>query len=289
MMACAISLFIPIPNFKGIVWVAGGTFIATNMIYTMISLPWGSLLASITRDNESMTRLISVNTLVGNIGYWLIQTIFPVIVQLMSPDKVMKKIGLFGLKLPLGNYAQPAAKPAWFKAYLLYMVIGFCGMLVAYFRVHERVLPTAKEEQKIHFSDYWTVLKQSRGLRVFCWFVLCACLWNSLSNGVWPFFMQYNIGHSEWIAAIGTIGSIPGIFLVALWPWFRQHFGKKGFFYFFIIMFIIGELLLWVWSVTPLKNSMWMGYLGSFLKSWGYWLHVAALTRTDYLCGIQHW
>lgn len=269
MMACAVSLFIPIPNFKGIFLVAGGTYIATNMIYTMISLPWGSLLASITRDNESMTRLISVNTLVGNIGYWLIQTIFPVIVQLMSPDKVMKKIGLFGLKLPLGNYAQPAAKPAWFKAYLLYMVIGFCGMLFAYFRVHERVLPSPKEEQKIHFSDYWTVLKQSRGLRVFCWFVLCACLWNSLSNGVWPFFMQYNIGHSEWIAAIGTIGSIPGIFLVALWPWFRKHFGKKGFFYFFIIMFIVGELLLWIWSVTPLKNSMWMGYLGSFLKSWG--------------------
>lgn len=216
-----------------------------------------------------MTRLISVNTLVGNIGYWLIGTIFPVVVQLMSPDKVVKSIGLFGIKAPLGNYGIPAAKPAWFKAYLIYMIIGFCGMLFAYFRVHERVLPTQKETEKIHFSDYWIQLKQSKGLRYFCWFVLCACLWNTLSNGVWPFFMQYNIGHSEWIAAIGTIGAIPGIFLVALWPWFRKVFGKKGFFYFFIIMFIVGELLLWIWSITSLKNSLWLGYLASFLKSWG--------------------
>ncbi|MBC6498363.1 MFS transporter [Weissella confusa] len=42
-----------------------------------------------------------------------------------------------------------------------------------------------------------------------------------------PFFLQYNIGHSEWNGSISLIGSIPGIFLVFLWPKIRAKVGKK--------------------------------------------------------------
>lgn len=269
MAIAALSLFIPIPNFKHIAFFAGGTYIATAMIYTCISLPWGSLLASVTRDQPSIDRLISTNTFVGNIGYWLIGTIFPVMVQFLSPNKVTKSLGFFGLKGKLGNYATPDAKNAWFITYAIFLGVGLIGMLIAFFRVHERVLPTQKESEDVSFSDYWTELKRSKGLRIFCVFVFLCCLWNTLSSGVWPFFMQYNIGHSEWIVSVGTIGSIPGILMVPLWPKIRKVFGKKGFYYFFIIIFIIGQLLLEVWSVTGLKSSVVFGFLGVFLKTWG--------------------
>lgn len=88
-------------------------------------------------------------------------------------------------------------------------------------------------------------------------------------NTVWPFYMQYNIGHSEWISSINLIGSIPGIFLVFLWPIIRKKIGKKQFFYIFLILFMIGTLILYVWQMPSFKNSVALGYIGRFLQQWG--------------------
>ena len=88
-------------------------------------------------------------------------------------------------------------------------------------------------------------------------------------NTVWSFYLNYNIGHSEWIASIGLIGSIPGIFLVFLWPRLRAIFGKKGFFYLFLGIFILGQLILWIWSFDQFHNSPALGYIGRFFQQWG--------------------
>ena len=45
--------------------------------------------------------------------------------------------------------------------------------------------------------------------------------------------------------------------------------GKKVFFYLFLILFIVGQLLLWVWSFPAFKNSIALGYIGRFVMQWG--------------------
>lgn len=69
------------------------------------------------------------------------------------------------------------------------------------------------------------------------------------------------------MASIGLIGSIPGIFLVVLWPKLRTTLGKKGFFFTFLAIFIVGQLLLFAWSKNP--SSDWLGFTGRFLQQWG--------------------
>jgi len=81
--------------------------------------------------------------------------------------------------------------------------------------------------------------------------------------------MQYNVGHPEWMASINLIGSIPGIFLVFLWPIVRKKIGKKQFFYIFLSLFVVGTLILWVWSFPAFKDSVALGYIGRFLMQWG--------------------
>ena len=149
------------------------------------------------------------------------------------------------------------------------MVIGFIMLMCTYFGIKERVLPTAKETDAVKFSDLWNELRRNKPLQVLGWFFLIAFTFMFFGNTSWAFYMQYNIGHSEWMASVNLIGSIPGIFLVFLWPIVRRKFGKKNFFYLFLLMFIIGTLLLWIWSFPGLKDQIWLGYVGRFVMQWG--------------------
>ena len=90
-----------------------------------------------------------------------------------SPAKHLKDIGMFGIKLNLGNYASPHAAGAYFHVMSIYMLIGFILLLCTYFGVHERVLPTEEETASVKFSDLWNELRRNKPLRVLgCFFLV---------------------------------------------------------------------------------------------------------------------
>ena len=266
---CCAMLFLPIPAVRGNVAYAFLMYLATALIYSFVNIPYGSLNASLTRDNDEISTLTTVRMTEANIGNLLVYTFLPLFVQMASPAKHLKDIGMFGIKLNLGNYASPHAAGAYFHVMSIYMLIGFILLLCTYFGVHERVLPTEEETDSVKFSDLWNELRRNKPLRVLGCFFLVGFTFMFFGNTVWPFFVQYNIGHSEWMASINLIGSIPGIFLVFLWPIVRRKNGKKGFFQLFLGMFIVGTLLLWVWSWPQFKNSIALGYIGRFIMQWG--------------------
>ena len=266
---CCALLFLPIPAVRGNVFYAFFMYLATALIYSFVNIPYGSLNASLTRDNDEVSTLTTVRMTEANIGNLLVYTFLPLFVQLASPDKKLQSIGLFGIRLDLGNYASPHAANAYFKVMIVYMIIGFIMLLCTYFGIKERVLPTEEETKSVKFSDLWNELIENKPLQVLGWFFLISFTFMFFGNTVWPFFLQYNIGHSEWMASINLIGSIPGIFLVFLWPLSRRSIGKKGFFYLFLTFFIIGQLILWIWSFPAFKNNITLGYIGRFIMQWG--------------------
>lgn len=266
---CCALLFLPIPAVRGNVIYIFITYLATALIYSFVNIPYGSLNASLTRDNDEVSTLTTVRMTEANIGNLLVYTFLPLFVQLASPAKQLKSIGMFGIKLNLGNYASPHAAGAYFKVMSIYMITGFIMLLCTYFGIKERVLPTEKETASVKFSDLWNELINNKPLQILGWFFLIAFTFMFFGNTVWPFYMQYNVGHPEWVASINLIGSIPGIFLVFLWPIVRKKIGKKQFFYIFLILFIVGQLILWVWQMPAFKDSPLLGYVGRFLMQWG--------------------
>lgn len=88
-------------------------------------------------------------------------------------------------------------------------------------------------------------------------------------NTVNGFFNQFVVQHSPWMAAIGLVSSIPGIVFPIFWPRLKKIFGKKGFFHFFLGMFVVGELLTWVWSMNGMHDNLALAYIATFLKQWG--------------------
>ncbi|MFT9470679.1 MFS transporter, partial [Leuconostoc pseudomesenteroides] len=168
-------------------------------------------------------------------------------------------------------YAAPSAAGAWFKVYGIYMLIGAVALFIAYRNTRERVLASEESTDQVKYSDLFAELKRNAALRNLGIFFLVGFTLMFFGNTVWPYFMQYNFGveggKSALMASIGLIGSIPGIFLVVLWPKLRSTLGKKGFFFTFLSIFIIGQLLLFAWSKNP--SSDWLGFTGRFLQQWG--------------------
>ncbi|MCF6165592.1 MFS transporter [Furfurilactobacillus rossiae] len=265
----AALLFLPIPSLRGNIPYAFISYLATALVYSFVNIPYGALNASLTRDNQEVSTLTTVRMTEANIGNLLVYTFLPLFVQLASPNPQSKDIGFFGIHMNLGNYAAAGAGPAYFKVMSIYMVIGFVLLMCTFFGIKERVLPTKKETASVKYSDLFAEIKRNKPLQILGLFFLIGFTFMFFGNTVWPFYMQYNIGHPEWMASINLIGSIPGIFLVFLWPIVRKHIGKKQFFYLFLTLFIIGQLILWVWSFPAFKNAVLLGYVGRFLMQWG--------------------
>ncbi|MDI6553658.1 MFS transporter [Leuconostoc falkenbergense] len=272
----AALLFLPVAKVLGAgsaatVAYATVSYMATALVYSFVNIPYGSLNASLTRDEMEVSKLTSVRMMLANVGNLLVYTLFPLFVQLASPNAKMTDTGLFGLKLKLGNYAAPSAAGAWFKVYGIYMVIGAVALFIAYRNTKERVLASEESTDQVKYSDLFAELKRNAALRNLGIFFLVGFTLMFFGNTVWPYFMQYNFGveggKSALMASIGLIGSIPGIFLVVLWPKLRATLGKKGFFFTFLAIFIVGQLLLFAWSKNP--SSDWLGFTGRFLQQWG--------------------
>lgn len=266
---CAALLFFPIEAVRGNVIYAFVSYLATALIYSFVNIPYGALNASLTRDNDEVSALTTVRMTEANIGNLMVYTFLPLFIQLASPDKQFKDIGLFGIKLNLGDYTSPHAGGAYFSVMAIYMIIGFALLLCTYFGVKERVLPTQEETDAVKYSDLFAEIKRNKPLQVLGMFFLIGFTFMFFGNTVWPFYMQYNVGHPEWMASINLIGSIPGIFLVFLWPIVQRKIGKKQFFYIFLALFIVGQIILWVWQMPQFRNATALGYLGRFLQQWG--------------------
>ncbi len=105
-------------------------YLALDLVYSLVNIPYGSLNASLTRDPESIDKLTSTRMMLANSANLLVYTLFPMFVQMAAPkDRSLKDTGFFGLKLNLGNYTDPSANYAWFGVYAIYMIIGAVACL----------------------------------------------------------------------------------------------------------------------------------------------------------------
>ena len=124
-------LFAPIPGVKGSVAFAFIIYLALDLVYSLVNIPYGSLNASLTRDPESIDKLTSTRMMLANSANLLVYTLFPMFVQMAAPkDRSLKDTGFFGLELNLGNYTDPSANYAWFGVYAIYMIIGAVALFI---------------------------------------------------------------------------------------------------------------------------------------------------------------
>lgn len=263
-------LFAPIPEVRGSVPFAFVVYLALDLVYSVVNIPYGSLNASLTRDPASIDKLTSTRMMLANSANLLVYTLFPMFVQMAAPkDRSIKDTGFFGLKLELGNYTDPSASYAWFGVYSVYMIVGAAALFLCYKLTKERVVATVEQSANVKATDLFLELKNNRPLVILGVFFMLAFTFMFFMNTVNGFFNQFVVGHSEWMGAVGLVASIPGILFPIFWPRLKKIFGKKGFFHLFLGMFIVGELLTYIWSLDGMHDELWLAYIATFIKQWG--------------------
>ncbi|QHA88438.1 MFS transporter [Serratia rhizosphaerae] len=263
-------LFAPIPEVSGSVPFAFVVYLALDLLYSVVNIPYGSLNASLTRDPGSIDKLTSTRMMLANSANLLVYTLFPMFVQMAAPkDRSIKDTGFFGLELELGNYTDPSASYAWFGVYSVYMIVGAVALFLCYKLTKERVVATAEQSANVKATDLFLELKNNRPLVILGIFFMLAFTFMFFMNTVNGFFNQFVVGHSEWMGAVGLVASIPGILFPVFWPRLKKVFGKKGFFHLFLGMFIVGEFLTYIWSLDGMHDALWLAYIATFIKQWG--------------------
>jgi GPH family glycoside/pentoside/hexuronide:cation symporter len=113
--------------------------------------------------------------------------------------------------------------------------------------------------------------KRNRPLRILAFFFITAFAMMAIGNSAGSYYMIYNVnGTSDQMANFMALGSIPAFIFMPMVPAVKRAIGKKGMFYVFLSIAILGMSILYIVSMIPaLRSQIWLVYLAQFIKSTG--------------------
>lgn len=242
-------------GFSGQLWYAYITYVSLSLCYTLVNVPYGALNASLTRDTDEITRLTSVRMFMANLGGFAVMFGVPALIQQYAPDN---------------DWSKPEASGVWFAVMATYSLIGLALLIFCYTQTKERVVMDESKTDEVKYSDLIAEFIRNRPLRVIAFFFITAFAMMAVGNSASPYYMQYNVNHPEALKWFNALGSIPAFIFLPMVPAIKRKIGKKGMFYLFLSIAIVGMGLLYVISsVEALKGQLWLIYVAQFVKSTG--------------------
>lgn len=243
------------------------TYVCLSLCYTVVNVPYGALNASLTRDNDEISKLTSTRMAMANTGGLIVQAGIPWIVKSFSPD---------------GTMTSSESSDAWFYTMTIFALLGLVLLFFCFTQTKEKVVMEASDANKVQWSDLFTEFVRNRPLRILAFFFITAFAMMAISNTAGPFFMEYNFSEApDWVivpdkvvipatSVFQALSMLPAIFLLPFATSIKRSVGKKELFYMFLIIAVCGMALMYiVASVDSLKGHYWMIYLAQVIKSAG--------------------
>jgi GPH family glycoside/pentoside/hexuronide:cation symporter len=243
-------------GFSGSLLYAYVTYVGLSMCYTLVNVPYGALNASLTRDTNEITILTSVRMLMANLGGLAVGMGLPIVIKYISDDQTE------GLS---------TSADAWFITMAIYGIVGLLLLIFCFSQCRERVVMEQGQVENVKVSDLWMEFVHNRPLRIIAFFFITAFAMMAVGNSAGAYYINYNLnGTAEQLSIFMGLGSIPAFIFMPLIPAIKKAVGKKGMFYIFLTIAIIGMAILYVVSmVDSLKQQMWIVYIAQFIKSTG--------------------
>ena len=93
----------------------------------------------------------------------------------------------------------------------------------------------------------------------------------AIGNAAGAYYIQYNLsGSATELSVFMGLGSIPAFIFMPMIPAIKKMVGKKGMFYIFLVIAIVGMVMLYAISmIDALKEHMILVYIAQFIKSTG--------------------
>ena len=257
-------------GFSGSLLYAYVTYVGMSMCYTLVNVPYGALNASLTRDTNEITILTSTRMFMANLGALCVKSL-PLIIAIFAPK-------VNGVAV----YNTPEAAPAWFITMTLFALVGLALLFFCFFQCKERVVMDQKEAAKVKVSDLWMEFVRNKPLRVLAFFFVTAFAMMSVGNAADAYFMSYNVGATPLLTTLFMwLGTIPAFIFMPLVPAIKRKIGKKGMFYLFLSIAILGMAMMYTFvSIPATKSNFLLLCIAQFVKSTG------IITATGYMWAL---
>ena len=252
------------------------TYVGMSMCYTLVNVPYGALNASLTRDTDEITILTSTRMFMANLGGLVVKSL-PLIIAIFAPKVLNPETGKM-----TAVYNTPEAGGAWFITYAIFAVVGLALLFFCFSQCKERVVMDQKESAKVKVSDLWMEFARNKPLRIVAFFFITAFAMMSVSNAADAYFMSYNVEATPLLTTLFMwLGTIPAFIFMPLVPAIKRKIGKKGMFYLFLGVAIVGMALMYTFvSIPATKSNFVLLCIAQFVKSTG------IITATGYMWAL---
>ena len=252
-------------GFSGSLLYAYVTYIGLSMCFTLSSVPYGALGASLTRDTDEITVLTSVRMFLANLAGLIIKAL-PLVIAIFAPKAYNASTGRME-----AVYNTPESAGAWFITMSIFAMTGLALLIFCFFESKERIVMDESESAEVKVSDLWMELVRNRPLRILSFFFIIAFTTMSISNAADSYFMTYNIGATPFMTtAFMWLGTLPAFIFLPLVPAVKRKIGKNGMFRLFLGIAIIGMVLMYLCVTVPaLKSCFPLLCVVQFVKSTG--------------------
>jgi len=263
-------------GFSGSLVYAYITYVGMSMCYTLVNVPYGALNASLTRDTNEITILTSTRMFMANLGALCVKSL-PLIIALFAPKVLNPETGKM-----TAVYNTPDAAQAWFITMTIFALAGLALLVFCFFQCKERVVMDEKESANVKVSDLWMEFGRNKPLRVVAFFFITAFAMMSVSNAADAYFMTFNVGATPLLTTLFMwLGTIPAFIFMPLVPAIKRKIGKKGMFYLFLGVAIVGMILMYTFvSIPATKSNFVLLCIAQFVKSTG------IITATGYMWAL---
>ena len=252
------------------------TYVGMSMCYTLVNVPYGALNASLTRDTNEITILTSTRMFMANLGALCVKSL-PIIIAIFAPKVLDPATGKM-----TAVYNTPEAGSAWFITYAIFAVVGLALLFFCFTQCKEKVVMDAKESANVKVSDLWMEFGRNKPLRIVAFFFITAFAMMSVSNAADAYFMSYNVEATPLLTTLFMwLGTIPAFIFMPLVPAIKRKIGKKGMFYLFLGVAIVGMALMYTFvSIPATKSNFVLLCIAQFVKSTG------IITATGYMWAL---
>ena len=252
------------------------TYVGMSMCYTLVNVPYGALNASLTRDTNEITILTSTRMFMANLGGLVVKSL-PIIIAIFAPKVLNEETGKM-----VAVYNTPEAGGAWFITYAIFAIVGLALLFFCFTQCKERVVMDQKEAANVKVSDLWMEFVRNKPLRIVAFFFITAFAMMSVSNAADAYFMSYNVEATPLLTTLFMwLGTIPAFIFMPLVPAIKRKIGKKGMFYLFLGVAIVGMALMYTFvSIPATKSNFVLLCIAQFVKSTG------IITATGYMWAL---
>ena len=252
------------------------TYVGMSMCYTLVNVPYGALNASLTRDTNEITILTSTRMFMANLGALCVKSL-PIIIAIFAPKVLNEETGKM-----VAVYNTPDAGGAWFITYAIFAIVGLALLFFCFTQCKEKVVMDEKEAANVKVSDLWMEFGRNKPLRIVAFFFITAFAMMSVSNAADAYFMSYNVEATPLLTTLFMwLGTIPAFIFMPLVPAIKRKIGKKGMFYLFLGVAIVGMALMYTFvSIPATKSNFVLLCIAQFVKSTG------IITATGYMWAL---